>query len=171
MRRPALRIPFFGNPVDDRERRDGWVMSRFFCALAMALTAGFILGCQSSPLKDYESLHAGMEKNDVLNIMGSPQRTQRFHGKDRWTYIFYDHNLRFEKEVQFFEGNAIYLGDTWEPEVSAAQVDAKNELANKALEEDFVKKYESNRAEYTKYESQVHGNDRVRIVPQFEPVR
>ena len=65
-----------------------------------------------------------------LDIWENPSRTQRFHGKDRWTYIFYDQSIRFEKEIQFFEGNAIYIGDTWQPpeEQSAyRRVDKKNE--------------------------------------------
>lgn len=136
----------------------------------MTLSACLLLACQSSPLKDYQSLHPGMEKDDVLGIMGSPQRTERFHGKDRWTYVFYDNKFRYEKEVQFFEGNAVYLGDPWQPEVSAAQVDAKNEAMNKAVEEELVKKFINNPAEYSKYEGDIRGTGKIRMVPQFQPI-
>jgi outer membrane protein assembly factor BamE len=146
-------------------------MPRFYTTIVLIFVAGLSWGCQSSPLKDYQSLHPGMEKNDVLGIMGSPQRTERFHGKDRWTYVFYDNNLRFEKEIQFFEGNAVYLGDPWQPQVSAIEVDAKNEALNKAVEEDLIKKYEGNPAAYSKYESDIRGTDKVRYVPQFQPLR
>jgi outer membrane protein assembly factor BamE len=120
---------------------------------------------------EYRKLHPGMEKNDVLEVMGSPQRTQRLHGKDRWTYVFYDNQFRHEKEVQFFEGNAVYVGDPWEPEISAAQTDTKNETSNKALEEESLRKFEENPKAYSNYESEVRGADKVRIVPRFKPVQ
>jgi len=122
-------------------------------------------------LKEYQSITPGMEKDDVLAKMGSPQRTQRFHGKDRWTYVFYEDRIRYEKEVQFFEGNAVYVGDPWQPEASAAQVDAKNEASNKAIEDDVVKKYQDNPKAYSNYENEVRGMDKVRYVPDFKPVR
>jgi outer membrane protein assembly factor BamE len=141
--------------------------------LHLVLISGalFLTACQTNMLKEYQSLHPGMEKDDVLEKMGSPQRSQRFHGKDRWTYVFYENKIRYEKEVQFFEGNAVYVGDPWQPEVSAAQVDAKNETANKAIEEDTVKKYQDNPKAYSNYENEVRGLDKVRYIPDFKPVQ
>ncbi len=134
-------------------------------------SALFLAACQTNMLKEYQSITPGMEKDDVLAKMGSPQRTQRFHGKDRWTYVFYEDRIRYEKEVQFFEGNAVYVGDPWQPEASAAQVDAKNEASNKAIEDDVVKKYQDNPKAYSNYENEVRGMDKVRYVPDFKPVR
>lgn len=145
-------------------------MSRSMIAF-MAVMGGLLVSCQTNMLKEYHKLNPGMEKDDVLELMGSPQRTQRFHGKDRWTYIFYDNKVRYEKEIQFFEGNAIYVGDTWEPEISAAQMDAKNEASNKTIEEDTLKKYQDNPKAYSNYENEVRGNDKVRHVPSFKPVQ
>lgn len=146
-------------------------MSRSVLAFTMVIGSFLLLGCQTSMLKEYQKLTPGMEKNDVLEVMGSPQRTQRFHGKDRWTYVFYDDRTRYEKEIQFFQGNAIYVGDPWQPEVSAVEVDAKNEAANQALEEDALKKYQDNPKAYSNYENEVRGNDKVRYVPNFKPVQ
>jgi outer membrane protein assembly factor BamE len=130
-----------------------------------------ILKFLTNMLKEYQSLHAGMEKDDVLEKMGNPQHTERFHGKDRWTYIFYTDRIRYEKEVQFIEGSAVYVGDTWQPEVSAVQVDTKNEIANKAIADDVVKKYQDNPKAYSNYENAVRGLDKVRYVPEFKPVQ
>lgn len=135
------------------------------------ISALFLTACQTNMLKEYQSLHLGMEKDDVLSKMGSPQRTQRFHGKDRWTYVFYEDRIRYEKEVQFFEGNAIYLGDIWQPEVSAVQTDVKNEASNKAYSDDIAKKYQDNPKAYSNYENEVRGLDKVRYVPDFKPVQ
>lgn len=134
-------------------------------------TTFLVCACQTSPLDDYNKLHAGMEKDQVLDIMGSPQRTERFHGKDRWTYIFYDHNVKYEKEIHFLQGNAVYVGNVWEPTVSAAEVDAKNEASNKTLNEELAQKYQNTATDYSNYENSVHGTDKVRYLPTFEPVR
>ncbi|WP_413289722.1 outer membrane protein assembly factor BamE [Bdellovibrio sp. HCB337] len=146
-------------------------MSRSILAFTMVIGSFLLLGCQTNMLKAYQKVTPGMEKDDVLEVMGSPQRTQRFHGKDRWTYVFYEDRVRYEKEVQFFEGNAIYVGEPWQPEVTAAQVDAKNEAENKAIEDDNLKKYQDNPKAYSNYESEVRGTDKVRYVPTFKPVQ
>jgi outer membrane protein assembly factor BamE len=145
-------------------------MSRLILAFMMVM-GSLLMGCQTNMLKEYQKISPGMEKDDVLEVMGSPQRTQRFHGKDRWTYIFYDSRIRYEKEIQFFEGNAVYVGDIWQPEISAAQVDAKNEASNKSIEEDTLKRFQDNPKAYSNYESEVRGTDKVRFVPTFKPVQ
>lgn len=137
----------------------------------IVLMGNLLTGCQTNMLKAYQSLTPGMEKDDVLEIMGSPQRAQRFHGKDRWTYVFYDNKVRYEKEVQFFQGNAIYVGDTWEPARSAAQADAQNEASSKALEAEAERLYQENPKAYSNYEDEVRGNDKVRYIPSFKPVQ
>jgi outer membrane protein assembly factor BamE len=146
-------------------------MLRSILAFKMLIGSLLLSACQTNMYDEYRKIHPGMEKDDVLEVMGSPQRTQRFHGKDRWVYIFYDKNFRHEKEVQFFEGNAVYVGDPWQPEVSAAQVDAKNEASNKALEEENLRKFQENYKAYSSYENEVRGADKVRYVPNFKPVQ
>lgn len=137
-------------------------------AIALLTTA-----CQTSMVKQFSEIKPGMEKDDVLGLMGSPTRTQRFHGKDRWTYVFYDQRIRFEKEIQFFEGNAVYIGDTWQPEAekSAAAMDKLNEEKNQKLDEQLAKDVQQNRRSYEDYEAKSKGNDKVRYVPQFEPIQ
>lgn len=129
--------------------------------------------CQTSMLKQFNEISPGMEKDDVLDLMGSPNQAQRFHGKDKWTYVFYDKRIRFEKEIQFFEGNAIYVGEITQPPVeqSAIAVDARNESTNKALNEMMMKETTANRKAYDAYEAQTRGEDKVRYIPQFEPLQ
>lgn len=94
------------------------------------------IGCQTSMYQQFEQVNVGMDKDDVLQIMGSPQRTQRWRGKDRWTFVFYEDRIRFEKEVQFQEGVATYVGQTWQPpkEESAEYVDQKNKERSEYLD-------------------------------------
>lgn len=144
-----------------------------FLVFCLAAAGCLLTACQTSALKDFEKIKPGMEKQDVLEVMGNPSRTQRFHGKDRWTYIFYDSRIRFEKEVQFFEGNAVYVGNTWEPPVeqSAAMVDKRNEERNAAIDAELAREATENRNAYSNYELKVHGDDKVRYVPDFKPLR
>lgn len=132
-----------------------------------------LAGCQTSMIKQFDQLKPGMEKDDVLSLMGSPNQTQRFHGKDRWRYVFYDQRIRFEKEVHFFEGNAVYIGNTWEPPVeqSAVVADQKNEARNKEIDAEVKKDQELHRSAYTEYEAKNKGEKKVLYVPQFEPIR
>lgn len=132
----------------------------------------FCSACQTSMVKQWESIKPGMEKNDVLTLMGSPHQTQRFHGKDRWFYNFYDSQIRFQKEVQFFDGSAVYIGDVWQPaiEQSAAIQDSQNFEKEKQLEIKISKDAEVHRTNYEAYESQTKGVDRVRYLPTFEPI-
>lgn len=144
-----------------------------YLAIPVVLISLLTTGCQTSMLKQFNEVKPGMEKDDVLDLMGSPSRSERFHGKDRWTYVFYDQHLRFEKEVHFFEGNAIYVGDEWQPEVakSAVTMDARNEERNKEIDAQIAKDVEDHRRAYQDYESKAKGTDKVRYVPEFEPIR
>ena len=141
--------------------------------LPFILMALLLSACQTSLVKQFSDVKTGMEKDDVLSLMGSPNRTQRFHGKDRWTYIFYEDRIRHEKEVQFLDGNAVYVGEPWQPipEKSAAVVDAQTEERNKKLDTQLLKEVEKSRSDYSKYQEATKGDDKVRYVPQFESVR
>lgn len=124
-------------------------------------------------VKQFEAVKPGMEKDDVLQLIGSPNRTQRFHGKDRWTYIFHEKYMRFEKEVHFFEGNAVYVGNIWEaePQQSAVVTDRRNEENNQKLDQELNANILLHRKAFEVYESQTKGTDKVRYVPTFEPIR
>ncbi|WP_413559490.1 outer membrane protein assembly factor BamE [Bdellovibrio sp. HCB209] len=137
-------------------------------ALALLTTA-----CQTSMVKQFESLKPGMEKDDVLDRMGSPNQTQRVSGKDRWYYNFYDNRIRFNKEVQFVDGMAVYIGEVVQPteDQTAVAVDTRNESRNKQIDEQMKKEVQENRKAYEAYEAQTRGTDKVRYVPTFEPIR
>lgn len=133
----------------------------------------FTSACQTSMLKQFESIKPGMEKDDVLELMGSPNQTQRVSGKDRWYYTFYDNRIRFQKEVQFVDGTAIYIGEVYQPpaEQTAVAVDTRNAERNKSIDEQEKKEVQENRKAYDAYEAQTKGTDKVRYLPTFEPIR
>lgn len=142
-------------------------------AISAVILSLLTTGCQTSMLKQFGEIKPGMEKAQVLNVMGSPSRTQRFHGKDKWTYVFYDDSIRFEKEIQFFEGSAIYVGERSQPDPdkTAVAVDIANEAKNKALDEQLAMTIQQNRKDYDSYESKMRGQDGIRYVPSFESIR
>jgi outer membrane protein assembly factor BamE len=137
----------------------------------LILSLSFLVGCATDQKDQFEKVQVGMEKNDVLGLLDSPQRTQRWHGKDRWTYIFYDDNNRIEKEVHFLEGKAQYVGDVYKPEVSAEEQDRINEASNREVDAQMQAKHQENRKAFQDYESQSKGQDGIRYVPQYTPIQ
>jgi len=131
----------------------------------------FFLGCATNMRQQFERVQVGMEKDDVLGLMDSPQRTQRWHGMDRWTYIFYTDGTRYEKEVHFDAGVAKYVGEVYKPEVSATEQDIKNEEANKQVEALAQTRREEVNKAFPDYEQQSKGTDGIRYVPQYKPVQ
>ncbi|MFZ4404459.1 MAG: outer membrane protein assembly factor BamE domain-containing protein [Pseudobdellovibrionaceae bacterium] len=132
----------------------------------------FTLGCQTSMVKQFEQIQSGQSKHDVLELMGSPQSSQRFHGKDRWVYVLYKDGQAVEKEVHFTEGAVSYFGGPWQPEQdkTAQQVDARQSEENrKADEAEKSAKIKNSRA-YDEYENEVRKEDKVLYVPQFKPI-
>lgn len=131
----------------------------------------FTAACQSMPSKQFTKLKTGMDKDDVLQIMGSPDRTQRWQGMDRWTYKVWESDTSELKEVHFSEGIAVYVGEFVKPEISADEQDKINEESNQKLEEQLAARKIENQKQYQKYEQEVRGSESVRRVPRFVPVQ
>lgn len=98
---------------------------------AIALFGVALSSCSSSRLKEFEKVHGGMSKSEVLTAVGGPQRTQRWHGRDRWEYRIYgtpDGDVL--REVHFEDGKSTYVGAAIKPPISADQQDKLNEAYN-----------------------------------------
>lgn len=121
---------------------------------------------------DFQKLKPGMEKSQVLDIVGPPQRTQRWRGLDRWTYIFYENEGREEREVHFDEGRASYIGAKYVPPVSAEQQDVINEASNREVEERVRRNREEAARQLENYEGEIRGTEsNPGYVPTFDPVQ
>src|SRR4051812_43831188 len=127
--------------------------------LILLFTISMLSACQGTPIKHFEELKPGMEKTEVIEKMGSPWTTTRLHGKDRWIYVLYDDDTRYEKEVHFLNGKVVYVGDTWKPveEKQADVVDKKKEEDEKKFQEETQKAREENKNAYTNYEKDIKG--------------
>lgn len=92
--------------------------------------------------KQFEQVQVGMDKGQVLEIMDSPQRTERHHGQDRWTYFIENSEAqnpiqreqKLEKQIYFENGQSTYVGDPIKPLISAEVQDRINEEQNIALQ-------------------------------------
>lgn len=167
---PGFRL-FVNRPVSRYAEDLGMMKIKLllFSCLFLSMAA-----CQSKPKNDFAQLKTGMFKNEVLGIMGSPQRTQRWHGMDRWTYIYFDDSDRNEKEVHFAEGRATYVGASYAPPVSAEQQDRIFETQNLEIEKQFaLQREEARKARqyFPAYEDDVRGTNEIRYVPSYEPLQ
>lgn len=146
------------------------------CLLScLAFTCLFLslIGCQTNMKKAFDEIKPGMDKAEVLEIIGGPRAVTRFHGKDRWFIMFYHDGVRYEREIHFLQGIANYVGETYEAplEKQAAVVDKKNEESNQQIYKELVESRSKLGQAAEEYERRVKGTDKIRYVPQFEPVR
>jgi outer membrane protein assembly factor BamE (lipoprotein component of BamABCDE complex) len=77
-------------------------------SLLLILTFIF-LSCASSPHKTFEKVKVGMDKDSVLDLMGSPQKTRRWKSKDQWVYTFYKDDTEISKQLTFDTGKLISI--------------------------------------------------------------
>lgn len=141
--------------------------------LILSLASLLLSACQSSPVKQFDKIQAGMEKNEVLDLMGPPRTTTRLHGKDRWIYVFYEDKIRYEKEVHFQSGNAVYVGDAWKPapEKSAEAKDLRTKEEDLAYQEEQKKNEEERSKAYADYEKAVKSENKIRYMPDFIEIK
>lgn len=134
-----------------------------------------ITACQTMPSREFTELKLGMDKDQVLATMGSPNRADRREGIDRWAYVFYDKGLRQDKEVQFIDGIATYIGDRFEPTPEKswqAEEKRKGELEERIIAENEIKKTERKKSQvdYNNFEKEAHLKDKIHYMPDFKPI-
>jgi outer membrane protein assembly factor BamE (lipoprotein component of BamABCDE complex) len=112
---------------------DTWRISHSIHAIAFSVAIAsasvFVCGCQTARPKEFNSVHVGMSKDEVLDAAGNPTVTRRWKGKDRWIYTYPSVDT---KEVHFVDGKAVYVGVAYQPPVSAEDQDQRNDETNTA---------------------------------------
>jgi outer membrane protein assembly factor BamE len=143
---------------------------RAFLISTLALS---LCACQTSMVRAFEKLHPGMDKHQVLEVVGTPNTKTRLHSQDRWIYRFYDDGIRYDREVHFLDGMSIYIGEPLKPVAAetAQEKDLRNEQQELIYEQEKVKKNKSVESSYSQYEAQVKGQDKVNYLPQFIEVK
>ncbi len=130
-----------------------------------------VTGCVSLPSDDFAKLKPGMEKSEVLEVMGNPTYKVRRKGQDRWTWVYYDKNEKLQSEVHFDDGKAVYVGGKPKPELSAEERDSANEQANLEIEKQFNAEREAARDNLPNYEDEVRGSGSDGYIPTYQPVQ
>ena len=74
---------------------------------ASVLWSLLVFSCSTSSHVAFDKVKLGLEKTDVLELIGSPNRTRRWKGLDEWTYVYYQGNKPIEKEIRFEEGRVV----------------------------------------------------------------
>lgn len=101
------------------------------CNRMLGLVIGFaLMACQSDPISRFSQLKKGMDKGQVVDIIGSPKATSRYQGKDRWHYQLTSSQRVMDKELLFSDGKLVYAGNPVQPTVTAAEQDKINEKQN-----------------------------------------
>ncbi len=129
-----------------------------------------VLNSCKSYLEKFDSLQEGIDKDQVLSEVGSPNSSMRRAGKDRWIYRIYDQKLLVQREAHFSEGVLVYRGQPVPPKISAAEQDTLNQVANAQAEIESQKNRQSAKQSLQSYEVEVKGSDEVRFVPTFTPI-
>lgn len=160
-------------------------ISLLFLALSFAL-----MGCQTNMFKQYEKIQVGQEKADVLEIMGSPLRSERYKGQDFWTYVFYtSDDTRYEKEVYFTNNKVTYVGEPISKiyKTTEKPLDVPSQLYGKPLQQPIAqdgkgdenpvpeeqKNISSKNSiqKYNDYNDYVNGYKEIRYAPEFKPIQ
>jgi outer membrane protein assembly factor BamE (lipoprotein component of BamABCDE complex) len=106
-----------------------------FAVLAPALF--FFCACQTtSLLQDFKRVRLGMDKDNIIETVGNPEREERRDSRDWWYYSSFENQTKYERMVVFQDGKVIYAGRVTTPSyvIDADKVDKHNELINKAVE-------------------------------------
>ena len=91
-------------------------MSRFarpFLLSALGtLVAAVLNGCAARPVKrlELDRIHVGMDKGQVLELVGNPKRTFHSEGRDHWTYQFYEYEREMLTQIDFRDGHVVKVG-------------------------------------------------------------
>ena len=110
-------------------------LNRRVLSIALPIVSLVLSACTTPRHKDFPQVKQGMDKSAVLEIAGGPDRSMRWHGKDRWIYDFrIDDYTTDSQEVHFEDGRVVYIGKAIEPAVTAADQDDLNETANRIAE-------------------------------------
>lgn len=105
--------------------------------LLLPLFSLFLLACQTSnDLATFKKSQLGMDKGQIIDILGDPNRKERKDGRDWWYYIIYENNYNYERMVVFENGKVIYSGRVTTPKFikEAKKVDDENDKTTKSLE-------------------------------------
>lgn len=135
----------------------------------------FLVSCQTNMAKQFDRIKLGSDKDSVLDSLGTPRNITRMGGEDRWYYLYYQDDIRQQKEVHFRDGLVTYVGEKKKPtpDVDPIIIDAKNNELNKQLDDEADRRKDESKNAYTNYmnyQKKLKKEDEIQYLPEFEPI-
>ncbi|MCB0361536.1 MAG: hypothetical protein KDD35_02375 [Bdellovibrionales bacterium] len=93
----------------------------------------FLSSCATPAHTAFESIRLGQRKSDVVELMGSPQKSKRLKGQDHWEYSFRKGQDEITKKIVFEEGRVVDVQAV--PLETALERDLKKTTSMKEYEE------------------------------------
>lgn len=87
----------------------------FFKLTATSLLIIFLLGCTTSLKESLDKIESGMDKSEVIDRVGSPNRSYRKNEQDVWLYRVHDDDTSNLHEITFVDGRVTYTGAERDP--------------------------------------------------------
>jgi outer membrane protein assembly factor BamE (lipoprotein component of BamABCDE complex) len=81
-------------------------MGRFFKYSFLLLA----IGCATSLKDSLASIESGMDKSEVIDKVGSPNRSYRKDEQDIWLYRVHEEDESHLHEITFKDGHVVYTG-------------------------------------------------------------
>src|SRR5690242_14490742 len=81
--------------------------------LVISILLLVLTGCQTAPLDQFSKVQMTSSKDAVLELLGSPNRTEMIEGKEKWSYRFYSGENKEQeilRQITFFQGRVISYG-------------------------------------------------------------
>lgn len=76
--------------------------------LALLLAVFAILpACACHFSSAFNDIGDDWDKSKVVEHFGSPTKTRRWRGQDRWIYVFYENRQKYVRAVDFEEGQVV----------------------------------------------------------------
>jgi outer membrane protein assembly factor BamE (lipoprotein component of BamABCDE complex) len=106
------------------------------------LFIGFVFstaGCSTPAHMAFDTIQVGQSKSDVVEIMGSPQKTIRVKDQDQWVFVFFQGDEQIVKGVSFENGRVIAI------EQFRSETPLERELKNVSSMREYEDKINSSR--------------------------
>lgn len=93
--------------------------------MAWTLAATLAIASCTSIQQDLQQVRAGMEKGQVLQIVGNPKFTFRENSQDHWAYFYESGGQEWRRDIVFENGKVIRVTrpaakDKWQKELEGS---------------------------------------------------
>lgn len=126
-------------------------MGKALLILVITMFLGACSTASKTEVEEFKGVKNGMDKSEVLDILGSPKTSYHSNGKDVWNYEIYEKENKFRREIHFQKGLVTYNGksslDAVDRQISSDKEEAKD--GEKKKEDKEFKEYKKSISEKT----------------------